>query len=177
VTTIELARFRIEDAAVDRLVAERPAMVEAMRRRFPGCPAAYLTREDDGGWLDVSCGAAVPKPRKRPGRSTRCPSAPPGSGTSARLRGCVTSKSSTPGRTPPEVRSCSASRSSSAAAAGEVSLSPLCTAVALPEKRRSTGTSSPSGRVRNAVNPRGTGGVGRTALGDHVPGGGDERAP
>ncbi|GLY41631.1 hypothetical protein Amsp01_076540 [Amycolatopsis sp. NBRC 101858] len=52
-TTIELARFRVEDAAVDRLVAERPAMVEAMRRRFPGCLAAYLTREDDGGWLDV----------------------------------------------------------------------------------------------------------------------------
>lgn len=52
-TTIELARFRVEDAAADRLVAERPAMVEAMRRRFPGCLAAYLTREDDGGWLDV----------------------------------------------------------------------------------------------------------------------------
>jgi len=50
VTTIELARFRSEDAAVDRLVAGRPAMVEAMRRRFPGCLAAYLTRE---GWLDV----------------------------------------------------------------------------------------------------------------------------
>lgn len=28
-------------------------MVEALRKRFPGCLAAYLTREDDGGWLDV----------------------------------------------------------------------------------------------------------------------------
>lgn len=33
-------------------MAERPAMVEALRRRFPGCLAAYLSR-DDGGWLDV----------------------------------------------------------------------------------------------------------------------------
>ncbi|MFF1611101.1 antibiotic biosynthesis monooxygenase [Amycolatopsis sp. NPDC058278] len=51
--TIELARFKVGDSAVAQLLAERPAMVEAMRRRFPGCLAAYLTREDDGGWLDV----------------------------------------------------------------------------------------------------------------------------
>lgn len=50
---IELARFTVDDSAVPALVAERPAMVEAMRRRFPACLAAYLTREDDGGWLDV----------------------------------------------------------------------------------------------------------------------------
>jgi hypothetical protein len=53
VTTIELARFRVHDGAADLLIVERPAMVKAMRRRFPGCLAAYLTREDDGGWLDV----------------------------------------------------------------------------------------------------------------------------
>ncbi|QKV76196.1 antibiotic biosynthesis monooxygenase [Amycolatopsis sp. Hca4] len=51
--TIELARFKVAEGAVAQLVAERPAMVEAMRRRFPGCLAAYLTREDDGGWLDI----------------------------------------------------------------------------------------------------------------------------
>ncbi len=28
-------------------------MVEALHRRFPACLAAYLTREDDGAWLDV----------------------------------------------------------------------------------------------------------------------------
>ncbi|MFD0690259.1 antibiotic biosynthesis monooxygenase [Actinomadura fibrosa] len=50
---IELARFTIHDGAEERLVAERPAMVDALRRRFPGCLAAYLTREDDGSWLDV----------------------------------------------------------------------------------------------------------------------------
>jgi hypothetical protein len=53
VTTIELARFRIRDGAEERLLAERPAMVAALRRRFPACLAAYLTKEDDGGWLDV----------------------------------------------------------------------------------------------------------------------------
>jgi hypothetical protein len=51
--TIEFARFRIHDGAEAQLVAERPGMVEAMRRRFPACLAAYLTREDDGSWLDV----------------------------------------------------------------------------------------------------------------------------
>jgi hypothetical protein len=28
-------------------------MIDALRRRFPACLAAYLTREDDGTWLDV----------------------------------------------------------------------------------------------------------------------------
>ncbi|MFG1626190.1 antibiotic biosynthesis monooxygenase [Kribbella sp. NPDC049227] len=51
--TIELARFRVRDGAEAQLLEERPAMVEALRRRFPGCLAAYLTRDDDGGWLDV----------------------------------------------------------------------------------------------------------------------------
>ena len=51
--TIELARFTVGDDAAAQLVAERPAMVQALRERFPGCLAAYLTREDDGSWLDV----------------------------------------------------------------------------------------------------------------------------
>jgi hypothetical protein len=53
VTTIELARFTIHDGAEAQLVAERPAMVQALQQRFSGCLAAYLTREDDGGWLDI----------------------------------------------------------------------------------------------------------------------------
>jgi quinol monooxygenase YgiN len=51
--TIELARFTVDDDAVAQLVAERPAMVQTLRERFPGCLAAYLTREDDGSWLDI----------------------------------------------------------------------------------------------------------------------------
>jgi len=50
---IELARFRIHDGAEAQLLTERPAMVDALRQQFPGCLAAYLTKEDDGGWLDV----------------------------------------------------------------------------------------------------------------------------
>lgn len=50
---IELARFEIHEGAETQLLAERPAMIDALHQRFPGCLAAYLTREDDGGWLDV----------------------------------------------------------------------------------------------------------------------------
>jgi hypothetical protein len=50
---IELARFTIRDGAEETMLAERPAMVDALRRRFPACLAAFLTKEDDGGWLDV----------------------------------------------------------------------------------------------------------------------------
>jgi hypothetical protein len=45
-----------------RLVAGRPAMTEALRERFPGCLAAYLTREDAGSWLDVVQGPAAGLP-------------------------------------------------------------------------------------------------------------------
>jgi hypothetical protein len=51
--TIELARFTVDDDAAAQAVAERPAMLLALRERFPGCLAAYLTREDDGSWLDI----------------------------------------------------------------------------------------------------------------------------
>ncbi|GAA0442968.1 hypothetical protein Aca07nite_64000 [Actinoplanes capillaceus] len=50
---LELARFTIAEGAEEQLIAERPAMLAALRRGFPGCLAAYLTREEDGGWLDV----------------------------------------------------------------------------------------------------------------------------
>jgi hypothetical protein len=51
--TLELARFTIHHGAEEALLAERPAMVAALREHFPACLAAYLTREDDGSWLDV----------------------------------------------------------------------------------------------------------------------------
>ena len=50
---IELASFRVPESAVGRLLEERPSMVSALRRRLPACLAAYLAREDDGGFLDV----------------------------------------------------------------------------------------------------------------------------
>lgn len=50
---VELARFQVVEGAEERLLAERPAMLAALRARFPGVLAAYLTREPDGGWLDI----------------------------------------------------------------------------------------------------------------------------
>lgn len=50
---IELAHFTIHEGAEEKLLAERPAMIDALRRRFPACLAAFLTKEDDGTWLDV----------------------------------------------------------------------------------------------------------------------------
>jgi hypothetical protein len=51
--TIELARFTVHPGAEPQLLSERPAMIAGLRARFPGCVAAYLTKEDDGGWLDI----------------------------------------------------------------------------------------------------------------------------
>jgi hypothetical protein len=39
--TIELARFTIYEGAEAQLLSERPAMIEALRGRFPGCLAAW----------------------------------------------------------------------------------------------------------------------------------------
>jgi|GEM_PF-2108838 len=50
---IELAEFRVHPGAEEQLVADRPRMLAALRERFPGCLAAYLTRQDDGSFLDV----------------------------------------------------------------------------------------------------------------------------
>lgn len=50
---MELARFRIHEGVEQRMLAERPGMITALRERFPACLAAYLTKEDDGSWLDV----------------------------------------------------------------------------------------------------------------------------
>ncbi|MFI6346726.1 antibiotic biosynthesis monooxygenase [Streptomyces sp. NPDC050560] len=52
-TVVELARFTVHEGAEEALRRERPAMLRALRERFPGCLAAYLTKEDDGGWLDI----------------------------------------------------------------------------------------------------------------------------
>jgi hypothetical protein len=51
--TLELAAFTVRDGAEPALLAERPEMVTALRRAFPGALAAWLTKQDDGSWLDV----------------------------------------------------------------------------------------------------------------------------
>jgi hypothetical protein len=52
-TCIELAAFKYPSRACHELVAERPAMIRALKQRFPGLRQAYLAREDDGAWLDI----------------------------------------------------------------------------------------------------------------------------
>jgi Antibiotic biosynthesis monooxygenase len=51
--TFELASFRVTPDSEASLVAERPAMLSALRRAFPGALGAWLTRQDDGGWMDI----------------------------------------------------------------------------------------------------------------------------
>jgi hypothetical protein len=50
---IELAAFTVREGAEAALLAERPEMVAALRRAFPAALAAWLTKQDDGSWLDV----------------------------------------------------------------------------------------------------------------------------
>ena len=50
---MEFARFTVREGAEAQMIADRPAMLAALRARFPACLAAYLTREEDGAWLDV----------------------------------------------------------------------------------------------------------------------------
>jgi hypothetical protein len=51
--TLELAAFTVREDAEPALLAERPEMLTALRRAFPGALAAWLTKQDDGNWLDV----------------------------------------------------------------------------------------------------------------------------
>jgi hypothetical protein len=51
--TFELAQFVVRDGHEEALVVERPAMVRALREAFPGVLAAWLTKQDDGSWLDI----------------------------------------------------------------------------------------------------------------------------
>ena len=50
---MEFARFTVHESAEAQMVADRPAMLAALRARFPCCLAAYLTKEEDGTWLDI----------------------------------------------------------------------------------------------------------------------------
>jgi hypothetical protein len=51
--TLELVAFTVRSEDERSLVGERPAMVGALQRAFPGALAAWLCKQDDGSWLDV----------------------------------------------------------------------------------------------------------------------------
>lgn len=50
---VELVLFTVRPEEEEEFVAERPAMLAAMRSRFTGLEHAFLARRDDGSWLDV----------------------------------------------------------------------------------------------------------------------------
>src|SRR3954452_6338930 len=51
--TFELAEFTVAAEDERALLNGRAEMVTALRRAFPGALAAWLTRQDDGSWLDI----------------------------------------------------------------------------------------------------------------------------
>ena len=51
--TYEVSRVRLEVGARDRVLAERPRVVEAVRERVPGLLDATLVELSDGTFLDV----------------------------------------------------------------------------------------------------------------------------
>jgi hypothetical protein len=50
---IEHASFTVLDGHEQALLNERQMMIGALRRAFPGLVSAWLTRREDGSWLDV----------------------------------------------------------------------------------------------------------------------------
>jgi hypothetical protein len=51
--TFELAEFTVRPEDEAALVAGRADMIEALQHTFPAALAAWLTKQDDGSWLDV----------------------------------------------------------------------------------------------------------------------------
>ena len=51
--TFELATFTVREGEEASLVAERPQMIAALGRAFPGVLGAWLAKRDDGSWVDV----------------------------------------------------------------------------------------------------------------------------
>jgi hypothetical protein len=49
----EHAAFTVRAGHERALLDERPAMIGALRRAFPGLISSWLTRREDGSWLDV----------------------------------------------------------------------------------------------------------------------------
>lgn len=70
--TFEIAAFTVRPEDEEALLRERPVMVAALQRAFPGALAAWLTREEDGTWLDVILWRTPMRQRRQLERSSRC---------------------------------------------------------------------------------------------------------
>ena len=73
--TLELAAFTVQRGAEAALLAERAEMVAALRRAFPAALAAWLTRQDDGSWLDVIIWRSRPEAQEAARRIEEVPEA------------------------------------------------------------------------------------------------------
>jgi hypothetical protein len=73
--TFELAVFTVADGAEPALLAERPEMIAALQQAFPGLLAAWLTRQDDGSWLDVVLWRSRPEAEDAAHRIDQVPAA------------------------------------------------------------------------------------------------------
>jgi Antibiotic biosynthesis monooxygenase len=51
--TFELAEFTVDPENEQALLEGRRTMAAALRRAFPGALGMWLTRQDDGSWLDI----------------------------------------------------------------------------------------------------------------------------
>jgi hypothetical protein len=51
--TFEVATFTVREGEEATLLAERPQMIAALGRAFPGVLGAWLAKRDDGSWIDV----------------------------------------------------------------------------------------------------------------------------
>ncbi len=49
----EVVRSRVRPGREEEMLALRPAMIAAVRQRFPDLLDARLVRMDDGTWLDI----------------------------------------------------------------------------------------------------------------------------
>jgi hypothetical protein len=90
----ELAEFTVRDGEEDALIAERPAMIRALQKAFPGALAAWLTKRDDGGSMSSSGGVGR-TPRTPRNASTASQRRTSGFDTSASRMASATSRSST----------------------------------------------------------------------------------
>ena len=73
--TLELATFTVREGAERALLAERPEMIAALRQAFPAALAAWLTKQDDGSWLDVILWRSRPEAEEAARRIEQVPEA------------------------------------------------------------------------------------------------------
>jgi hypothetical protein len=73
--TFELASFRVAPENEEALIQERPAMIGALRRAFPGVLGAWLARQDDGSWMDIILWRSRPEAEDAARRVNEVPAA------------------------------------------------------------------------------------------------------